>query len=279
MAIITPFLFLRHVRGEPTSQILLWKDGKLTRSGRGLSFWFYPLGASLAEVPLDDRELPFLFHGRSADFQDVAVQGTILYRVAAPDVLAERVDFGLDTRTGVYAKQPLDKIALVVTELVQEVATGWVARAPLGRCSRRRGSDPRRPPGPRFRGPAAFDGDLAGATRAGGAKKVFGSRGFVQEATVFRGHPTSAGCIDLPFTEAVRTGARPNGSPDGRRPPHRPRRVVVSAPRRSRSNRHASLQLGPASPARCATAATSRAGATGFAMCISNPASSASLLS
>ena len=134
MAIITPFLFFRHVQAaSPRARSLFWKDGKLARSGRGLSFWFYPLGASLAEVPLDDRELPFLFHGRSADFQDVAVQGTILYRVAAPDVLAERVDFSLDTRTGAYAKQPLDKIALVVTELVQEVAAGWVARAPLGR--------------------------------------------------------------------------------------------------------------------------------------------------
>jgi regulator of protease activity HflC (stomatin/prohibitin superfamily) len=133
MAIITPFMFVRHVRGEPTSQILFWKDGKLKRSGRGLSFWFYPLGASLAEVPLDDRELPFLFHARSADFQDVAVQGTILYRVASPDVLAERVDFGLDTRTGAHARQPLDKIALVLTELAREHAAGWVARAALGR--------------------------------------------------------------------------------------------------------------------------------------------------
>src|ERR1043166_8453465 len=93
MAIISSFLFLRHVRSEPTAHLAFFKDGAIKRSGRGLPFWFYPLGASLVEVPLDDRELPFLFHGRSSDFQDVTVQGVITFRVVAPDVLAERVDF------------------------------------------------------------------------------------------------------------------------------------------------------------------------------------------
>src|SRR6185295_3993841 len=77
MAKISSLLFFRHVRGEPTSHVLFFKDGKLKKSGRGLSFWFYPLDTNLAEVPLDDREIPFLFHGHSSDFQDVTVQGVI----------------------------------------------------------------------------------------------------------------------------------------------------------------------------------------------------------
>ncbi len=131
MATITSFGFLRHVRGEPVAHLLFFKDGRLRRSGRGPAFWFFPLGAGIAEVPLDDRELPFLFHGSSADFQEVTVQGVITYRVIAPDVLAERVDFTLDTATGAFARQPLDKIALIVTQLAQQLASSDLTRSPL----------------------------------------------------------------------------------------------------------------------------------------------------
>jgi regulator of protease activity HflC (stomatin/prohibitin superfamily) len=120
-------MFVRHVRGEPSAQLLYWKAGRLRRSGRGLSFWFTPLGASLAEVPLDDREIPLLFHGRSSDFQAVTVQGVVTYRVASPDVTAERVDFAVDTRTGLHRRQPLEKITLAITEL----AGAEIGRAPL----------------------------------------------------------------------------------------------------------------------------------------------------
>src|SRR5690606_25292639 len=73
MAEIRSFWFVRHLRAEPTTHVILFKNGHKVLSGRGVAFWFMPLGASIAEVPLDDRELPFLFSGRSSDFQDVAV--------------------------------------------------------------------------------------------------------------------------------------------------------------------------------------------------------------
>lgn len=131
MATISSIVFVRHVRGEPTAHLLFFKDGKVRRSGRGLAFWFSPLGASLAEIPLDDRELPFLFHARAADFQDVTVQGVVTYRVVAPEVLAQRVDFAVDTRSGAHVRQPLDKLAAIVTERAQELSVGDIARSPL----------------------------------------------------------------------------------------------------------------------------------------------------
>ena len=47
---ISSFLFLRHLRAEPTSHVLFFKDGKLKQTGPGLSFWFLPLGASVSAV-------------------------------------------------------------------------------------------------------------------------------------------------------------------------------------------------------------------------------------
>ena len=82
-------------------------------AGRGLAFWFQPLDTTVAEVPLDDQELPFLFHARSADLQEVVAQGIVTWRVADPAALAARIDFSIDLGSGRHARMPLDQIAAI----------------------------------------------------------------------------------------------------------------------------------------------------------------------
>ena len=93
MADVTRRLHLRHLRGAPTSWVSCTAAGKTKRAGTGLSFWYRPLTAVLSEVPVDDRELPLLFHARTVDFADVTVQATVTFRVGdisegrAPNVI------------------------------------------------------------------------------------------------------------------------------------------------------------------------------------------------
>src|SRR5215208_1457180 len=110
MATIQRFPFLRHLRSEPTYHVLRYRRGSLRKDGAGLAFWFRPIATAVAEVPIDDRELPFLFRVRSADFQELVVQGVITFRVAQPAALARRVDFTLDLDTGRWAQAPLEAI-------------------------------------------------------------------------------------------------------------------------------------------------------------------------
>ncbi len=131
MAEIRNLGIVRHLRAEPTSHIIKYKKGRVHRSERGVALWFLPMSSSLAEVPMDDRELSFLFHGRSSDFQDVTTQGIITYRVAQPETTAERIDFGIDLRSGVHLKQPLEKLALFLNELAQQFAWAYVVRTPV----------------------------------------------------------------------------------------------------------------------------------------------------
>ena len=65
-------MFLRHLRGAPTSYVRHTVRGKVRHEGIGQSFWYRPLTAVLSEVPVDDRELPLLFHARTADFAFVS---------------------------------------------------------------------------------------------------------------------------------------------------------------------------------------------------------------
>ena len=131
MADMTRIPILRHLRSETSSHVLHYRRGRVVRSGRGLAFWFMPMAASISEVPIDDREIPFFFHGRSADFQDVTTQGVITFRVVDPQTLAQRVDFSIDLDEGTYRKEPLEQLAQMVTQLAQQIAMAYVGEHAL----------------------------------------------------------------------------------------------------------------------------------------------------
>jgi regulator of protease activity HflC (stomatin/prohibitin superfamily) len=125
MAQIRSFLFARHLRAESTAHILAHRHGKLVRSERGLSMWFLPLSTSIAEVPTDDREVAISAFVRSKDFLDVSVQGSLAVRVVDPTRLAARIDFAIDTVTGLHLRQPLDRLALQLSQLAQAALASW----------------------------------------------------------------------------------------------------------------------------------------------------------
>jgi regulator of protease activity HflC (stomatin/prohibitin superfamily) len=103
----------------------------VVHDGTGLSFWFRPLTVALSEVPIDDREQPLLFHGRTLDFQDVTVQATVTYRVVEPAVAAARIDFGIDPELGLWTASPLEQLGGLLTELAQQHALDLLAHMPL----------------------------------------------------------------------------------------------------------------------------------------------------
>ena len=131
MADITRILFFRHLRGAGTTYVRHLRRGSLAHAGVGQSFWYRPLSAVLSEVPVDDRELPMLFHARSRDYQDMAVQGTVTFRVARPDVACARLDFSIDPSTGVWRATPLDQLAGLLVETAQQHAAQLLAARTL----------------------------------------------------------------------------------------------------------------------------------------------------
>jgi regulator of protease activity HflC (stomatin/prohibitin superfamily) len=131
MADIRSFPLARHLRGTPTMHVRHLRRGKLAHDGPGLSFFFSPLAAVLSEVPVDDRELSLLFHARTADFQDLAVQASVTFRVTDPDTACSHVDFSVDPDTGRWRGTPLEQIAGLLTETAQQQVLGLTARSPL----------------------------------------------------------------------------------------------------------------------------------------------------
>ncbi|MFC7247768.1 SPFH domain-containing protein [Catellatospora aurea] len=131
MADVSKRFFLRHLRSTPTNWVRHSVRGRAKREGIGLAFWYRPLTAVLSEVPVDDRELPLLFHARTSDFTDVTVQATVTYRVADPAVAVGRLDFSIDPYLGTARARPLDQIATLLAELAQQPALDLLTRLPL----------------------------------------------------------------------------------------------------------------------------------------------------
>ncbi|WP_018637323.1 SPFH domain-containing protein [Parafrankia elaeagni] len=131
MADISRALFLRHLRGTPTAYVRHVSGGKTRHEGVGLSFWYRPRTAVISEIPVDDRELPLLFHARTSDFQDVAVQATVTFRVADPTLAAGRLDFGVDPETGAWRVTPLEQLGGLIVETAQQHAFDLMARTTL----------------------------------------------------------------------------------------------------------------------------------------------------
>jgi len=131
MADITRSPFVRHLRGSTTMHVEHVRNGRVVHAGTGASFWFRPLSAVLSEVPMDDRELPLLFHARTADFQDVTVQATVTFRMTDPSVAITRIDFSVDPATGAWRSAPLDQLAGLLTETAQQYAMDMLATISL----------------------------------------------------------------------------------------------------------------------------------------------------
>ena len=126
MATIVRYPFLRHLRGGETTYIRHLRNGVVAHEGVGGSFWFRSLTAVLSEVPVDDRELPLQFHAQTSDFQDVAVQATVTFRLDPARVI-QRIDFSVVPETGEWQAMPLAQVATILSETTQQYALGVLA--------------------------------------------------------------------------------------------------------------------------------------------------------
>lgn len=121
---------LAFMRAAPTTYILHWQRGKLRRQGPGLAFFYFAPTSTIAAVPLASTDLPFAFTETTADFQSVALQGSLTFRVADPKQLAGVLDYSIRP-TGRYVSDDPDKLPERLVQAAQVLARAAVERLPL----------------------------------------------------------------------------------------------------------------------------------------------------
>jgi hypothetical protein len=124
-------VFPAYFKGEPSVHIIRYRRGGVVAQGPGLAFWYLRYNTSIAMVPIVAQDAPFIFNEATRDFQVVAIQGSLLYRITAPLVAARAVNYAIDPRTGRYRSDDPAKLGQRLVNVVQGHTRSQVIDLPL----------------------------------------------------------------------------------------------------------------------------------------------------
>jgi hypothetical protein len=131
MAIIRKYGLLSHLKSEASHHVIRFKNNRVSAQGRGLGFWFAPAFNSIMEVPLQDQETTIYVKGRSQDFQQLAVQGSVVWHVSNPEKASQHFDFTIELNRGTHTQEPLVSIEMRLVNQIEQIAMQYLASAPV----------------------------------------------------------------------------------------------------------------------------------------------------
>ncbi|MBS1624057.1 MAG: membrane protease subunit, stomatin/prohibitin [Bacteroidetes bacterium] len=100
---------INYIKFDSMTYVIRFKNGKIDKEGRGLSFFYFAPTTSISAVPMGSNNLPFIFSETTKDYQTVNIQGQISYKIDNPKLLAELLDFTVDEK-GIYKKDDSEKL-------------------------------------------------------------------------------------------------------------------------------------------------------------------------
>ncbi len=110
---------IRYYKGEPNVYAIRYRNGQLQSHGLGRDFWYLPFNTTIAAVPAMSQDAPFIFNESTANFQEVAIQGQLTYRLTSPLDAAQLLDFSIEPKSGRYRSKDPDKLTQRVINAVQ----------------------------------------------------------------------------------------------------------------------------------------------------------------
>lgn len=122
---------IRYYKGEPNVYTIQYRGGEIAQHGVGLSFFYFPVNTSIAAVPIMTQDAPFIFNETTVNFQDIAIQGQLTYRLAQPLNAAKILDFRIDPKTGRYRSKDPEKLQQRIVNAVQSYTRSAVNRLSL----------------------------------------------------------------------------------------------------------------------------------------------------
>lgn len=122
---------LSYMKAAPTTYVIHHQNGRVRRQGRGLAFFFYAPSSTIVAVPIASADIPFAFKETAADFQDVALQGQLTYRIADPVRAASLLDFSVSAAARTHTSDDPEKLPDRLVQTTQILTRAVVQRLPL----------------------------------------------------------------------------------------------------------------------------------------------------
>jgi hypothetical protein len=99
----------KHIKFDAMTYVLHFKNGNISKEGRGLSFFYFSPNSSIVAIPMGSNDLPFIFSESTNDYQTVTIQGQISYKITNPKTLSDVLDFTVQDN-GQYKKNDIEKL-------------------------------------------------------------------------------------------------------------------------------------------------------------------------
>jgi len=86
---------IKYYKADASTFVIKTVNGKIKSKGKGLSFFYNTVTSSIAALPINVQEAPFIFGLQTGDFQSVRVQGQVSFRISEAEKTADMLNFSL----------------------------------------------------------------------------------------------------------------------------------------------------------------------------------------
>lgn len=121
---------INYIKADPSTHLMQYKNGVVTKQGLGTSFFYYAPSSSLVAIPINSKELPFVFRMQTQDYQEISIQGQVTYRIVNPNDAAKQLNFTINAN-GRYLSEDPDKVEERVLRSVQVSVRNQIERRKL----------------------------------------------------------------------------------------------------------------------------------------------------
>ncbi|MCJ8313231.1 MAG: NrtR-regulated NrtX [Saccharospirillaceae bacterium] len=122
---------IKYYKADSSTYVIASANGKMRRKGSGLSFFYNTAVTSIAQIPINALEAPFIFSLQTADFQAVKVQGQITFQIIEPQKAAQTLNFNVKDSDASYVSDDPLKLNDRVVRSVQTLVQGEIQRTKL----------------------------------------------------------------------------------------------------------------------------------------------------
>src|SRR5438552_1944978 len=110
---------IRFIKAQPTTYLMKYRTGAVTREGAGLSTLYYAPVTSLVAVPIGSRDAGFIFQQIA---RALTIQGHVTYRVSEPQKAASMLNFTLKADGKTYESDDPEKLPQRILGTVEVLA-------------------------------------------------------------------------------------------------------------------------------------------------------------
>ncbi|MFL9843383.1 SPFH domain-containing protein [Flavobacterium rhizosphaerae] len=121
---------IKQIKFDSMTYVLHFRNGKVAKEGRGLSFFYFAPNSSIVAIPMGSNDLPFIFSETTNDYQKISIQGQISYKISNPKVLADVLDFTVND-DGLYKKNDIEKLNQRIINEAQTATSSFIHETKL----------------------------------------------------------------------------------------------------------------------------------------------------